>query len=87
MEVSSVEVTKAKMYAGDVVRMPTLRRCYVWLARCRWQCPTVPGCDHEHYDSSSLVCPRNLLDLSIDILLVSLKTESRATGYRLSACL
>jgi hypothetical protein len=71
------------MHAGDVVRMPTLRRCYVWLARCRWQCPTVPGRAHEPYDSSILVCPRNLPDLLIDILLVSLKTESRAIGYRL----
>lgn len=35
-QVSSVEAKGAKkMQAGDVVRMPTLRRCYVWLARCR----------------------------------------------------
>ena len=35
-------------------------------------------------NDSSLVCPRNLLAL---LMLVSLKTESRASGYRLSACL
>jgi len=60
VKVSSGGAKNAKMFAASLYVCPRCgadARC-VGVARCIWQCPTVPGRAHEHHDS--LTCPRNL---------------------------